>query len=195
MMTVVVVCAPGSRTPEALAVADVDLLAVVTGPGDAAHLDPAVTLVELGGDIGADAIAATVRARPRAAVLAVAARSDPAEALAAVRAGAAGYVVRPDSAAELVDAVRRTAAGESVFSEGLADVVLAGQGAPAPVALTDREADVLRLVVEGLTARQIAARLVLSPRTVENHVRNVQGKLGVRGRAALVRYAIEQGLA
>jgi DNA-binding NarL/FixJ family response regulator len=195
MVSVVLVCAPGSRTAEALAVSGVDLLAVVSGPDESALLDPKVTLVELGVTIGVDVIAAVVRARPWAAVLAVAARSDPAEALAAVRAGATGYVARPGSAAELVDVVRRTAAGEAVFGEGLADVVLAAQGAPAAVALTDREADVLRLVVEGLTARQIAARLVLSPRTVENHVRHVQGKLGQRGRAALVRYAIEQGLA
>jgi DNA-binding NarL/FixJ family response regulator len=195
MMSVVLVCASGSGLPEALAVAGVDLLAVASGPDDVAALDPKVTVVELGEAFGVAAIVAVVRARPWAAVLAVAGRSDPAEALAAVRAGAAGYVERPDSAAALVDAVRRTAAGESVFSEGLADVVLAAQGAPSPAALTDREADVLRLVVEGLTARQIAARLVLSPRTVENHVRHVQGKLGLRGRAALVRYAIEQGLA
>jgi DNA-binding NarL/FixJ family response regulator len=194
MVSVVVVCAPGSRTPEALAVVGVDLIPV-SGVDDVARLDPKVTVVELGAAVGVDAIAAVVRARPWAAVLALAERSEPAEALAAVRAGAAGYVARPDSAAELVDAVRRTAAGEAVFSEGLADVVLDAQGGPTPVSLTDREADVVRLVVEGLTARQIAARLVLSPRTVENHVRHVQGKLGLRGRAALVRYAIEQGLA
>lgn len=195
MVSVVVVCGPSSRMPEALAVVGVDVLAVTPVPGEVAPLDPKVTVVELGATVGVDVIAAIVRARPWAAVLAVASRSDPAEALAAVRAGAAGYVARPDSAAELVDAVLRTAAGEAVFGEGLADVVLDAQGGPTPVALTDRETDVLRLVVEGLTARQIAARLVLSPRTVENHVRHVQGKLGLRGRAALVRYAIEQGLA
>jgi DNA-binding NarL/FixJ family response regulator len=184
-VSVVLLCAPGSRTPAALAVEGIDLLD--------AGAEAQVTVVELGGPVGVDAIAAA--ARHGATVLAVAARPDPAEALAAVRAGASGYLVRPDSAAELVDAVRRAAAGEAVFSEGLADVVLATQGGPTAISLTDREADVLRLVVEGLTARQIAARLVLSPRTVENHVRHVQDKLGLRGRAALVRYAIEQGLA
>ncbi|MCY7372711.1 MAG: LuxR C-terminal-related transcriptional regulator [Spirochaetaceae bacterium] len=63
------------------------------------------------------------------------------------------------------------------------------------MAPTEREADVLRLVVDGLTGRQIAARLVLSPRTVENHVQHVLRKLGLPNRAALVRYAIENGLA
>jgi DNA-binding NarL/FixJ family response regulator len=62
------------------------------------------------------------------------------------------------------------------------------------VRLTPREADVLRLVVEGLTARQTATRLVLSPRTVENHVQRVLRRLGLPNRAALVRYAVENGL-
>ena len=61
--------------------------------------------------------------------------------------------------------------------------------------LTAREGDVLRLVVDGLTARQIATRLVLSPRTVENHIQRVLRRLDVPNRAALVRYAIENGLA
>jgi DNA-binding NarL/FixJ family response regulator len=66
---------------------------------------------------------------------------------------------------------------------------------PAGVRLTAREGDVLALVVDGLTARQIATRLVLSPRTVENHIQRVLRRLDVPNRAALVRYAIENGLA
>ena len=96
----------------------------------------------------------------------------------------------------LADAVRRTAAGEAVFSPGLAEVVLEEQRCPdaARTRLTAREADVLRLVVDGLTARQIATRLVLSPRTVENHIQRVLRRLGVPNRATLVRHAIENGL-
>jgi DNA-binding NarL/FixJ family response regulator len=129
-------------------------------------------------------------------VLAVSGHAEPSvEALAAVRAGAAGYVVRPRSAVDFVRAVRRTAAGEAVFSPGLADGVLAAHGpGAAHVSLTERETGVLRLVVEGLTARQIATRLVLSPRTVENHVQHILRKAGLSNRAALVRYAIEEGL-
>jgi DNA-binding NarL/FixJ family response regulator len=87
-----------------------------------------------------------------------------------------------------------------VFSPGLADVVLAAQerlpgGAPVAARLTERELDILRLVVEGLTSRQIAARLVVSPRTVENHVHHLLTKLEQPNRATLVRFAIEQGLA
>ena len=139
-------------------------------------------------------------AAPQVPVLTVGPAADHACALAAVRAGATSLLVAPSDATVLADAVRRTAAGEVVFSPGLADVVLEGFGGPADPSpgsrqLTDREADVLRLVVEGLTARQIATRLVLSPRTVENHVQHMLRKLGLSGRAALVRYAIENGLA
>ena len=136
-----------------------------------------------------------VRLVPGARVLAVCGRGDPAaDALAAVRAGACGYVTGADPEA-LVDAVRRTAAGEVVFPPGLAGVVLEEHGRPpGPVRLTERESEVLRLVVEGLTARQIATRLVLSPRTVEHHVQRVLRRLGAPNRAALVRSAVEHGL-
>jgi len=196
-VTVVLVCAATSRTPAALAVTGVDLLARAADAGEAARLvarhHPQVTVVDLDA-VEVDAIGAVTAMTPDARVLAVSRRTT--EALTAVRAGAVGYLVRPGSAADLVRAVRRTAAGEAVFSPGLADVVLAAHGPGSPVTqLTDRESDVLRLVVEGLTARQIASRLVLSPRTVENHVQHVLRKLDLPNRAALVRYAIEQGLA
>jgi DNA-binding NarL/FixJ family response regulator len=172
-------------------------------PGIVAAARPQVVLASLGAD--RDAVLAvlpelTARA-PDARVLAVCGRSgtaDPAATvLAAVRAGAAGYLAADDPAT-VADAVRRTAAGEAVFSPGLAEVVLEECGRradPAGTHLTGREADVLRLVVDGLTARQIASRLVLSPRTVENHVQRVLRRLGVPNRAALVRYAVENGLA
>jgi DNA-binding NarL/FixJ family response regulator len=69
--------------------------------------------------------------------------------------------------------------------------VAADGGAPK---LTDRETEVLRLVAKGLSYRQIAERLVLSHRTVQNHVQNTLGKLQLHNRVELTRYAIEQGL-
>ncbi len=125
-------------------------------------------------------------------VLAVALAGDHRAALAAVRAGAAGCVVGRVSVA----AVLRTAAGDAVYSPGLAEAVLEDAARPGGDAalLTERETQVLRLVVEGLTGRQIAGRLVLSPRTVENHVQRILRKLGLPNRAALVRHAIENGL-
>jgi DNA-binding NarL/FixJ family response regulator len=129
--------------------------------------------------------------------------------LEAVKAGATGYLVKSASKGELADAVRATGEGRAVFTSGLAGLVLgeyrrmtadarsrARTGAPdvaAPV-LTDRETEVLRYVAKGLTAKQIAERLSLSHRTVENHVQATFRKLQVANRVELARYAIEHGL-
>lgn len=105
---------------------------------------------------------------------------------------------------ELVAAVRATAGGDAVFTPGLAGLVLgeyrrmaaapaaaAGQQSPR---LSERETEVLRLVAKGLSARQVAARLMISHRTVENHVQSTLGKLQLANRVELARYAIEHGL-
>jgi DNA-binding NarL/FixJ family response regulator len=178
------------------------LLAQASDPGNAAavaaDVEPDVVVVDLA-DPGSVAAITTLTAEvPRYPVLALGAAPDHGDALAAVRAGAAGYLVAGTGPAELVAAVRRTAAGEAVFSQGLAAELLDESGRVAAAeanTLTERESEVLRLVVEGLTARQIATRLVLSPRTVENHVQHLLRKLGLPNRAALVRWAIEHGLA
>jgi DNA-binding NarL/FixJ family response regulator len=135
-------------------------------------------------------------------VLVLSASGEQADVLEAVKAGATGYLVKSASTAELVDAVRRTAAGDAVFTPGLAGLVLGeyrrmAAGPPVDDAprLTERETEVLRLVAKGLTAKQVAERLVLSHRTVENHVQNTLTKLQLHNRAQLVRYALEQGLA
>src|SRR5262249_59029245 len=96
--------------------------------------------------------------------------------------------------------VRRTAAGDAVSSPGLAGLVLgefrrlASDPAPDTPRLTDREAEVLRMVGTGMSYKQIAERLVLSHRTVQNHVQNTLNKLQLHHRVALVRYAIQQRL-
>ena len=132
-------------------------------------------------------------------VLVLSASGEQQDVLEAVKAGASGYLVKSATAAELVDAVRRTAAGDAVFTPGLAGLVLGeyrrtAEDESAPK-LTSRETEVLRLVAKGLTARQVAERLVLSHRTVENHVQNTLAKLQLHNRAQLVRYAVEKGLA
>ena len=132
-------------------------------------------------------------------VLVLSASGEQADVLEAVKAGATGYLVKSASADELVDAVRRTAAGDAVFTAGLAGLVLGeyrrtADDDAAPK-LTPRETEVLRLVAKGLTAKQVAERLVLSHRTVENHVQNTLSKLQLHNRAQLVRYALEKGIA
>ncbi len=141
-------------------------------------------------------VAAAVSATTKVLVLSASGEQD--DVLEAVKAGAAGYLLKSASTAELVAAVRRTAAGEAVFTAGLAGLVLGEYrrteaDASAPK-LTPRETEVLRLVAKGLTARQAAERLTLSHRTVENHVQNTLSKLQLHNRAQLVRYAVEQGL-
>jgi DNA-binding NarL/FixJ family response regulator len=137
-------------------------------------------------------------------VLVLSSSGEQDDVLEAVKAGASGYLVKSASQAELVDAVRRTAAGEAVFTAGLAGLVLgefrriagvpAEPGAALVPELTDRETEVLRFVAKGLSSRQIADRLVISHRTVQNHVQNTLTKLQLHNRVELTRYAIDRGL-
>ena len=131
-------------------------------------------------------------------VLVLSASGDHTDVLDAVRAGATGYLVKSASREELLDAVRRTAAGVAFFTPGLAGLVLGAFRASEAVHegphLTDRETEVLRLVAKGLSYRQIAERLGISHRTVQNHVQNTLDKLQLDNRVQLTRYAIERGL-
>ena len=143
---------------------------------------------------------------PSARVLVLSASGEQGDVLAAVKAGATGYLVKSASREQLLDAVRRVAAGDTVFTPGLAGLVLGefrrladpatratADGPPTPE-LTARETEVLRMVAKGMSYRQIADRLVLSHRTVQNHVQNTLRKLQLHNRVELTRYAIEQGL-
>jgi DNA-binding NarL/FixJ family response regulator len=152
---------------------------------------------------GVDVIAGVLAARPEARVLVLSASGEQQDVLDAVKAGATGYLVKSAGREEFLDAVRRTADGDAVFTPGLAGLVLgeyrrlaatpakAGETKPQ---LTERETEVLRLVATGLSYRQIAERLVVSHRTVQNHVQHTLHKLRLHNRVELVRYAIEQGL-
>jgi len=154
-------------------------------------------------------------AHPAARVLVLSASGEQQDVLDAVKAGAVGYLLKSAARPEFLDAVRRTADGDAVFTPGLAALVLgefrrlaaapsgnagnAGDGrdgrdgGDAP-RLTERETEILRMVATGMSYKQIATRLVLSHRTVQNHVQNTLGKLHLHNRIELVRYAIEHGL-
>lgn len=153
---------------------------------------------------GAQACAAVLAVSPASRILVLSASDERDDVLDAVKAGATGYLVKSASKAELGEAVRATAAGRAVFTPGLAGLVLGEYrriarqperpaGDPVPT-LTDRETEILRHVAKGLTAKQIAERLSLSHRTVENHVQATFRKLQVGNRVELARYAIEHGL-
>ena len=143
-------------------------------------------------------------------VLILSASGEQLDVLAAIKAGATGYLVKSASSQEIVEAVAATARGEAVFTSGLAGLVLgefrrmaagddesaaAAQSADRPIPeLTERETEVLRLVATGMSYKEIAAELVLSHRTVQNHVQNTLGKLHLHNRVELVRFALARGL-
>lgn len=120
--------------------------------------------------------------------------------LDAVAAGAIGYLVKSTSSSELRAALRRAAAGEPVFSPTLAALVLgefrriAGGEQATGQALSEREREVLQLVARGHAYKAIGEELFISPRTVENHVRNILDKLHLSRRDELMRYALEHGI-
>lgn len=118
--------------------------------------------------------------------------------LDAVAAGAAGYLLKTTPAEEVRAALVAAAAGEPVFSPSLAALVLGEFRRLAATAdanpLTDREREVLRSVARGLTYREIGEELSIVPKTAENHVRNILGKLHLSRRSDLVRYAVEHRL-
>ena len=151
---------------------------------------------------GVEVTATLVKNDPAVRVLILSASGEQDDVLQAVKAGATGYLVKSASRAELVAAVRRVAEGDTVFTPGLAGLVLGEYRRlsdvpstdPDTPRLTDRETEVLRLVAKGLSYKQIADRLFLSHRTVQNHVQNTLRKLQLHNRVQLVRYAIEQGL-
>ncbi|MCX5382930.1 response regulator transcription factor [Streptomyces sp. NBC_00083] len=195
-----------------LAAAGFDVVATAgDGPqavrrAQAASPDVLVLDLNLPGMPGAQVCKELVAANPALRVLVLSASGEHADVLEAVKSGALGYLLKSASTEELTDAVRRTAVGDPVFTPGLAGLVLgeyrrlASDPAPAtadePKApqLTERETEVLRLVAKGLSYKQIAERLVISHRTVQNHVQNTLGKLQLHNRVELVRYAIERGL-
>ncbi|TQM26020.1 LuxR family two component transcriptional regulator [Nocardia bhagyanarayanae] len=121
--------------------------------------------------------------------------------LAALRAGASGFLIKDTKPAALLDAIRTVAAGEALLSPSATAAVIARvRSAPDPAprptlgALTDRELDVLVLVARGLTNAEIAETLVLSPLTVKTHVSRILAKLLARDRVQLVIAAYEAGL-
>jgi DNA-binding NarL/FixJ family response regulator len=148
---------------------------------------------------GADAIRRIVEETPHVKVLVLSASAAEPDVLEAVKVGASGYLLKSATSAELVEAVLRVVAGEPVFSPSLAALVLGefrriSAGTQSEPGLTARETEVLKLVAKGYTYKEIADKLFLSTKTVQNHVQNILTKLRLRKRYELMRYAIQRGL-
>jgi DNA-binding NarL/FixJ family response regulator len=187
-----------------------DVVAVAANGNEALARFPAarpqvvVLDLQIPGPNGVAVTAEVVRQDPSARVLILSASGEQTDVLEAVKAGATGYLVKSASRSELIAAVRRVAQGDTVFTPGLAGLVL-GEfrrmlEAPADTRrsgdgdLTDRETEILKMVAKGMSYKQIAERLVISHRTVQNHVQNTLRKLQMHNRVELTRYAIAQGL-
>jgi len=138
---------------------------------------------------------------PGTAVLVLTAYDDDQYIFAFLEAGAAGYLLKDVSTQDLIRAIRAVHSGESVLHPTVARKVVdyfsrRAQGTPpgeAAEALTAREMEVLRLAAKGMTNREIADRLHISVRTVQVHLSNIFGKLGVGSRTEAVLYALRRG--
>ena len=169
----------------------------------AAELTPDVVLMDLNlpDGTGIDATRAILAATPTTRVLVMTMSADDDAVVGSMRAGARGYVVKGAGRADVLHAVRTVAAGGAVFSPAVADrlggffgSLGALPGRTAFPELTEREREVLDLVARGYDNRRIARELVLSDKTVRNHVSNVMTKLDVTDRAAAVVRARNAGL-
>lgn len=179
--------------------------------GEASEVGPAVELinermpdvvlldVHLPGGGGRFVIEGVHRKHPQVAFLALSASDAAADVVGVVRAGAAGYVTKNISPAELREAIERVAAGEPVFSPRLAGFLLDTFSDLPPAdpeldRLSGREREVLQLIARGYTYREAAAELYISIKTIESHVSSVLRKLQLSNRNELTRWAVERKL-
>jgi DNA-binding NarL/FixJ family response regulator len=166
----------------------------------ARDLQPDVVLMDLSMPElnGADATRAILERDPKCRVIVLSMYSEREYVRRALKAGAAGYVVKRSAAKEVVEAIRAVHAGQRYLSARVADVVIddyAGDGAEDLLSkLSQREREVLQLLAEGRTGAQIAERLSLSQKTVETYRARLVEKLGIRDVAGLVRFAIQRGI-
>ena len=177
------------------------------GDGDTAlrlalELIPDVIVMDISmpGMNGLAATRALRKTRPDAVIVTLTRHSDEAYLQELLRAGVSGYVLKRSAPTELLQAIRGVAAGGQYVDSTLTSRVTAGfigkaagRTGKQSTALTDREAEVLRLIASGYGNKEIAARLALSTKTVEAHKANAMRKLDLSGRIDIVKYAILQG--
>jgi two-component system response regulator NreC len=168
----------------------------------AVSLRPDVVVMDISmpGMNGLAATRALKKQQPNAVIITLTRHSDDAYLQELLRAGVAGYVLKQSAPTELIQAIRTAATGKQYLDSALTARVTAGflaregRTVNRPGAtLTQREAEVLRLIASGYSNKEIAARLSLSVKTVEAHKANAMRKLGLTGRIDIVKYALLQG--
>jgi DNA-binding NarL/FixJ family response regulator len=159
------------------------------------HPDLIIADLSMPGLSGVEAISKLRRAGVTAKIIIVTAYGDPRVARQAIGAGASAFVVKQSAAEELVTAIRIVQQGGTYISPHIAERMASAAATEKPLAtLTPRQREVLQFIAQGLSAREIAATLQLSPRTVETHKYEIMRALGFRKTADLVRYATSIGL-
>jgi len=156
--------------------------------------DLVVMDVRMPGATGDEATARIRAELPGTRVLILTTYETDATILAAIEAGASGYLLKAAPADEIVEGVRSVARGETALSPAIAAQLVARLRAPAPIELTARELDVLRLVAAGCSNRVIGERLFIGEATVKSHLLKAFEKLGVHDRTRAVTLAMERGL-
>ncbi len=169
----------------------------------AASLQPDLIIMDLQMPIvnGIDATRQIVRTSPHINILVVTMFDDDHSVFAAMQAGARGYILKGANHAEMLRAIRAVGSGEAIFSPAIAARLMDYFGNIRPKLssqvfpeLTDREREILKLIAQGYKNPEIAAQLVLSPKTVRNHITNILSKLQVADRAEAILRAREAGL-
>ncbi len=159
--------------------------------------DLALLDISMPGLNGVDATREVLRVSPRTRVVVLTMHKDSAYLFEALRAGARGYVLKSQGRNELLEALRAVAQGEARLAQGLLDplvgIVQGGLEAQTDP-LSPREREVLQLIAEGRSSKEIGAALNISPKTAESHRARIMAKLDIHETASLVRYAIRRRL-
>jgi DNA-binding NarL/FixJ family response regulator len=171
-------------------------VAVVCSTGsvdELASADPDVVILDLYLNGHGPSLEVVTELTARHRVLVMSASGRRADVLAAIRAGADGYLSKRADADAFLDAVTRVAAGEFYLSSELADIVHADLAEPGNAQLSPREEQVLRYIATGFTHAQTATRMGLRTGTVDTYVKRIRAKVGLGNKADLTRMAIELG--
>jgi DNA-binding NarL/FixJ family response regulator len=187
---------------------DIEAVGIATNGREALEmvreLTPDVVLMDIAMPI-MDGVEATRRIHkefPKVKVLALTQYDDKAYVFPVIEAGASGFISKTAASSELVAGIRSVHRGDSFLSPSVArflvedyQQIASMKGSQDPYEqLTNREREVLKLVAEGHTTQEIAAMLVLSPKTVERHKTNLMSKLDIHNRTELVKYALRKGI-
>jgi DNA-binding NarL/FixJ family response regulator len=173
----------------------------ITGLELVKRVRPDVLIVDLmmPGLNGLDLIKQVLKLLPRLRIVVLSMQSADSYVVEALNSGAVGYVLKETGPSEIIHAIKTVVGGDRYLSPKLAQRVFDSSTGRKKIAdpydsLTPREREILHLIVEGNTSAQIAARLVLSPRTVELHRSRIMKKLDLHNQTDIFRYALERGI-